>query len=104
MKILCYTYFEVFHKSFRFKDHAAFERIYKCVDEFSLLHHLGILILVLAGLRSHFVSGRQTVGRPRERPRSIGRRLFIPFLGGQTSVSSVRFEEDQTSDGVKKHL
>jgi len=56
------------------------------------------------GRCTHFLSGRQTVGRPRERSRSIGRGLFTPFLGGQTSVSSVWTEADQTSDGEKKHL
>ena len=32
------------------------------------------------GRRTHFVSGRQTVGRPRERPRQTRRRFFTPFL------------------------
>jgi len=33
------------------------------------------------GCRTHFVSGRKTAGRPRERPRQTRRRLFTPFLG-----------------------
>ena len=56
------------------------------------------------GCRTHFVSGRQTIGRPRERPRSIRRGLFTPFLGGRTSVSSIRSEADRTPDGVKSAL
>ena len=54
------------------------------------------------GRRTHFVSGRQTVGRPRERPRRTRRRFFLPW--GKTSVSSVRSEADRTPDGVKKRL
>jgi len=54
------------------------------------------------GRRTHFVSMRKTVGRPREHPRSIGRGLFTPFLGGWMSVPSVRSEADRTSDGVKR--
>ena len=54
------------------------------------------------GRWTHFVSGRQTVGRPREHPRSIGRGPFTPFREGRTSVASVRLEADWTSDGVKK--
>jgi len=34
------------------------------------------------GRRTHFVSGRQTVGRPRDHPRLIRRGLFTPFMGG----------------------
>ena len=42
----------------------------------------------------------ETNGRTSERA-SIGRGLFIPFLGGQTSVLRVRSKVDRTSDGVK---
>jgi len=45
----------------------------------------GRLIGLRVERRTHFVSGRQTVGRPRELPRSIERGLFTPFLGGRTS-------------------
>jgi len=41
------------------------------------------------GRRTHFVSGRQTVGHPREHPGKIGRGLFTPFLGGWMYILSV---------------
>jgi len=55
-----------------------------------------------AGCRKLFISERQMVRCPRERPRSIRQGLFTPFLEGRTSVSSVRSEADRTSDGIKK--
>jgi len=48
------------------------------------------------GRRTHFVSGRQTVGRPRERPRRTRQRFLTPSSG-------VR-RPSRASDGVKKRL
>jgi len=45
--------------------------------------------------RTHFVSGRRTLGRLRERPRPIGRGLFTPFRMDRTSISSVRPKADE---------